>query len=89
MWPVTAACGVLCNLIAGDQGGDQGGGQAVTAHSTSHINQHKPGPGPAKINRSDSVWTLLHSITATSLLYSAADGRGSWDYFATFIGTKN
>ena len=59
MWPVTAAGGVLCNLIAGDQGGGQGGGQggdqAVTAHSTSHINQHKPGPAPAKITRSDST----------------------------------
>ena len=54
MWPVTAACGVLCNVIAGDQGGGQGGDQAVTAHSTSHIKQHKPGPGPAKISRSDS-----------------------------------
>ena len=59
MWPVTAACGVLCNVIAGDQGGGQGGDQAVTAHSTSHINQHKPGPAPAKINRSDSVWCGL------------------------------
>ena len=45
--------------LAGDQGGGQGGDQAVTAHSTSHINQHKPGPAPAKINRSDSVWCGL------------------------------
>ena len=74
MWPVTAACGVLCNVIAGDQGGGQGGDQAVTAHSTSHIQQHKPGPGPAKISRSDS--RSLHHCSLIAL-FCPADGRGS------------